>query len=1275
MKKEKQDLSLERAVQHACEQRNRLRTVYGASPAAMVFGLSPAQFGIADEPHGVRPDGPQRHMEDMEIRVMAAKAFYEANNSSTIRRALLARSRKEQTPLQVGDYAYYWRTGNDKLEPSRWRGPALVCAVEPRETNGIFRPAIYWLAHGCSLVRAAPEHVRLEVSSERAERLQQFPTTAQRQPLQQQLLQALRPVRGPIRFLDLPPGAHPSDAGMDLAGSAGCRPGGIGFSPSDLSPSQPDPAAEATPDEPSTSSTAAAKDEKKRRKKEQDREDRRKEKAREHEEKKEKLRLKAEAQIGETIAAAEAEKDAPAAMEEEPMGDAKRDRSRSPPPMDAVRKSYEQARLLDGLPAKGPATNEQLTRSQAWNADDALHLEEEFLAEEFDERHLTAEEKKLFDAAKNKALMVWIENSAWKAVDATEAAEGEVVPARFLQRWKRISDGPQANARVIIQGFKHKDVLEKQLETESPTLSRIGRMLIYVMATHRRWKLFSADVKSAFMQANSIDDCTRIYVKPTNDMRRRLERLMGLQHHQILKATKPAFGDVRAPRQWFDTADGVMIHNLIFYHHPLDRCVFLSAREACAEDDSFLVFSDKGKSWIVDGVLGLHVDDYIGAGEGVFSLGDLEGEYDGSFKTFRDRLCGLSRRFRFGSWSFGSNMNFCGAQVEQSLDFETVQISMADYIKKVKPITVDKHRKTMSAEPCTPSEQKSLRAIVGAMAWPANQCIPQVSATCSLLQAAVADPKILDLVEANKGLRFLKEVGKDFKLQIHRHCDVSELRFGVYSDAAWAVRPDTTSQGGYLVFAASRQEIEEGLAMKLSIVDWSSKKLARVCRSSLSSEAQAATAAIDTLEWIRIFWSLLLWPTLRYEEDAILSKTGESPILTDAKALYDAVKNLAAANKVSDRRTAIEVNIIRDRLQALGSKMRWLNSSQQLADGLTKRQAREHFAYLLQRGIHRLVFDSEFTAAKKVQKSEKESQQAEMEELAKTMFDGQVFMAEEEHKDESVCKLVGCFAKVNTSNDKNKFCSRRHYYLDHHRRFGPSDPWKKSAMRALAIVAASENCGVEAAETGELVKQEEDSWKFWVTVAVIFIFAIFGVYDFLRKLKDVVASVYDMIKDKFAVFVNVQRVTNNMDQANVQISQNDMVHVETYAVRSHGVGVSSAESSAAVVAFVDAASGEHIAIPDLVSILPSQIVVMQALEAAKMIRLRSLCRRRMDKLIPCVIIMMFTGLERITDSGSGRASIAVGAKKFQSHSAQRDRIRETVHPEIPTLCIHQLRDM
>ena len=101
---------------------------------------------------------------------------------------------------------------------------------------------------------------------------------------------------------------------------------------------------------------------------------------------------------------------------------------------------------------------------------------------------------------------------------------------------------------------------------------------------------------------------------------------------------------------------------------------------------------------------------------------------------------------------------------------------------------------------------------------------------------------------------------------------------------AWAVRPDDTSQGGYIIFIASKEEINEGRAMKLSVLNWASRKLARVCRSSLAAEAQSASVAVDALEWLRICWSLMLWPTISYEDDSVLQSTGESPVLTDAKA-------------------------------------------------------------------------------------------------------------------------------------------------------------------------------------------------------------------------------------------------------------------------------------------------------------------------------------------------------------------------------------------------------
>ena len=391
----------------------------------------------------------------------------------------------------------------------------------------------------------------------------------------------------------------------------------------------------------------------------------------------------------------------------------------------------------------------------------------------------------------------------------------------------------------------------------------------------------------------------------------------------------------------------------------------------------------------------------------------------------------------------------------------------------------------------------------------------------------------------------MKDVGKDYKLQIHNHGSLESLRFGVYADAAWAVRPDDTSQGGYIIFIASKEEINEGRAMKLSVLDWASRKLARVCRSSLAAEAQSASVAVDALEWLRICWSLMLWPTISYEDDSVLQSTGESPVLTDAKALFDSVNSLTQ-NKASDRRTSIEISIIRDRLQAMMSKMKWVNSGQQLADGLTKRQAREQFAYLLQRGVHRLVYDQSFVADKKVGKDVKERQHAEMEKLAKEMFEGHVFAVEDEKSERGKCALKGCEKKIDLTEGKNQFCSRRHYYLNLHRKQSCGDPWKKAAMHAVAIIAAESVTSAEAAITE---KEDEQFWTFTMTFAVIIIFAFIGAFGVIIKIKGVLVY-FSAVLSKFFAFSR-----NDIAFQNEPTLVNDQVFEEIYASRSHGAAV------------------------------------------------------------------------------------------------------------------------
>ncbi len=116
--------------------------------------------------------------------------------------------------------------------------------------------------------------------------------------------------------------------------------------------------------------------------------------------------------------------------------------------------------------------------------------------------------------------------------------EGEI-------RWKK------ATARDILQGFKHRDVLSGEIAKESPTLTRLGRMVIFMISAVKRWPLWLSNVKSAFLQSEDIrSEGVRLYGKPPIDMEKCLVKLQVMKTGQVLLMTKPAFGDVRAPKLW-----------------------------------------------------------------------------------------------------------------------------------------------------------------------------------------------------------------------------------------------------------------------------------------------------------------------------------------------------------------------------------------------------------------------------------------------------------------------------------------------------------------------------------------------------------------------------------------------------------------------------------------------------------------------------------------------------------------------------------------------------
>lgn len=215
-------------------------------------------------------------------------------------------------------------------------------------------------------------------------------------------------------------------------------------------------------------------------------------------------------------------------------------------------------------------------------------------------------------------------------------------------------------------------------------------------------------------------------------------------------------------------------------------------------------------------------------------------------------------------------------------------MSFASYLAKVKPLTL--RPDAQDDRQATAAEVRQLRGLLGALQWPATQGCPHLSCSVSMLQGSVSTAQVRHLKEANKLLRFAKSM-KDVSLKFHSFAGIiltwDDVGFLGLSDAAWATRPDGSSQGGYLQMLVPRTSFDDK-EFDYSVLDWRSYKLRRISRSSLNAETQAAADAADALEYVKVFWNLIHYPKCDVL-DPMLRTHAPSALVVDAKSLYDTV--------------------------------------------------------------------------------------------------------------------------------------------------------------------------------------------------------------------------------------------------------------------------------------------------------------------------------------------------------------------------------------------------
>ena len=139
-----------------------------------------------------------------------------------------------------------------------------------------------------------------------------------------------------------------------------------------------------------------------------------------------------------------------------------------------------------------------------------------------------------------------------------------------------------------------------------------------------------------------------------------------------------------------------------------------------------------------------------------------------------------------------------------------------------------------------------------------------------------------------------------------------------------------SSQYGVIVTLTPSQVSEA--VTPCAVVDWKSGRSARVCRSTLASEACAADEGTDRGSHINAALSEILYLKPAHQLGSRMSQKQ----CTDCKSLYDCV--IAENPAVSDRRSLLQIRSVQQSVHPHG--MHWVPTTKMHADGLTKEDKR-----------------------------------------------------------------------------------------------------------------------------------------------------------------------------------------------------------------------------------------------------------------------------------------------------------------------------------------------
>ena len=505
-------------------------------------------------------------------------------------------------------------------------------------------------------------------------------------------------------------------------------------------------------------------------------------------------------------------------------------------------------------------------------------------------RKLSPADKKLFEGAMKKEWNSWIENKVTSLCKTRGVPIDRIIKARWVLVWKKSSDPDDKTktpkARLVLVGWQDPEL--GKIQTDSPTLRKETKHMILSICASMRWKIWGADIKTAFLSG---DPSQRdIYFRPPPE----IKEWMQLSQDDLFRLEKAAYGLAEAPRAWFLRLSREM------------SSVGLSVSQL----DPCLYTLKKNKKLV--GVCGVHVDDIIGGGT----------------KEMDEVLEKLKGKLPFGDYRTYT-IRYTGIEIRQNPVTRAIEIGQENYIEALETVPTKQYGNASTAL----KDPSIMRTCAGQLAWVANSTRPDQAFLASYLQGIQDKGTVAHLQLYIKALREMKE--RKVCLCFPAGIPIEDWRIICIADAGWATRANGDSQAGYLL-CMSTPSILQRKRSPCWIIDWQSKKLRRVVRSSVAAETLSSQNGLDGL----VAYQALLAETLenitpREFRDA--KPKNPSALIIDSKGFFDAVTRSCCSQAVSqERRLQIEYSIAKETTESQNIIVFWVNNLRMSADCLTK---------------------------------------------------------------------------------------------------------------------------------------------------------------------------------------------------------------------------------------------------------------------------------------------------------------------------------------------------